>query len=431
MHARAANPAQHDMDLQEQPPSTPSRLARPWHQQPGALARFIADLVADETTRLRPGAAALPAGPWPLPTSMGEDGLGLDSLERMSVAAALSEALHLHDSGADDLLTTHTTFGDWLQITERALAHSDARLTFRTSGSSGQPKPCTHTLADLQQETRFLASLFTGAGHEPLHRVLAAVPAHHIYGFLFTVLLPAELGHLPVQDVRGVTVNHLPRRMAAGDLLVSHPMHWALLARHASALPAGVVGTTSTAPCPDDTAQALSNIGLQRLVQVYGSSETAGIAWRDAPTAAYELMAHWTRPDGEAHELLRLSDHTVPRTFALQDALEWHSQRHFSVAGRLDQAVQVGGINVFPFRVRDVLLQHPEVAEAAVRLMAVHDSARLKAFVVPKPDADIADLTQRLDTWLAPRLSAAERPRAFALGAELPRNAKGKLADWV
>jgi long-chain acyl-CoA synthetase len=396
------------------------------------LARFIADLVVAETAFLRPGAAALPAGPWPMDTALGEDGLGLDSLERMSVAAALSEALHLHESGVEDLLATgSTTFGEWLQIASRALAHVDARITFRTSGSSGKPKPCTHTLADLQQETRFLASLLGGQPHAPLRRVLTAVPAHHIYGFLFTVLLPIELGHLPVQDVRHVTVNNLPRRMTAGDLLVSHPAHWALLARHADALPAGVVGTTSTAPCPDETAQALTERGLQRLVQVYGSSETAGIAWRDAPAAHYELMAHWSRTEGQANELLRVSSNMTPRTFPMQDALTWHSPRHFSVAGRLDQAVQVGGINVFPSRVRDVLLQHPEVADAAVRLMTVHDSTRLKAYVVPKPDAVTTDLGQRLDDWLAPRLSAAERPRAFALGAELPRNAQGKLVDWA
>jgi len=404
---------------------------RPWHQQPGALARFVADLVVSETAHLRPGAPALPAGPWPLHTSLGEDGLGLDSLERMSVAAALSEALHLHESGADELLTTQPSFGDWLKITGRALEQFDARLTFRTSGSSGQPKPCTHTLADLQQETRFLAGLFAGAHPEPLRRVLTAVPAHHIYGFLFTVLLPVELGHLPVQDVRALAVNSLPQRLSSGDLLVSHPVHWALLARHASALPAGVVGATSTAPCPDATAQVLVDLGLHRLVQVYGSSETAGIAWRDAPAAPYELMTHWTRPEGRDHELLRLSDHTAPRAFVLQDALNWHSPRRFNVAGRLDQAVQVGGINVFPSRVREVLLQHPEVADAAVRLVALQDSARLKAFVVPKPDVDTVDLIQRLDSWLAPRLSTAERPRAFVLGAELPRNAQGKLVDWV
>jgi long-chain acyl-CoA synthetase len=423
------------MNLRDQPAFTsgfvPMSVERPWHQQPGALARFIADLVVAETAHLRPGAAALPAGPWPLETALGEDGLGLDSLERMSVAAALSEALHLHESGVEDLLSLgSTTFGEWLQIASRALSHFDGRVTFRTSGSSGKPKACTHTLADLQQETRFLASLL-GGQPAPLRRVLTAVPAHHIYGFLFTVLLPAELGDLPVQDVRHVTVNNLPQRMTAGDLLVSHPAHWALLARHANAWGPGVVGTTSTAPCPNEIAQALVDGGLQRLVQVYGSSETAGIAWRDAPAAHYELMAHWTRIEGQANELLRVSDNMVPRTFPMQDALTWHSQRHFSVAGRLDQAVQVGGINVFPSRVRDVLLQHPEVSDAAVRLMTVHDSTRLKAYVVPKPDAVTTDLGQRLDTWLALRLSAAERPRAFALGAQLPRNAQGKLVDWV
>jgi long-chain acyl-CoA synthetase len=439
MHARAHYPARQNMNLQDLPTFTPGCVpicpAQPWHQQPGVLARFIADLVVNETAHLRPGAAALPAGPWPVDTPLGEDGLGLDSLERMSVAAALSEALHLHESGVEDLLSTGTTtFGEWLQITTRALAHFDACVTFRTSGSSGKPKPCTHTLADLQQETRFLASLL-GGQRAALRRVLTAVPAHHIYGFLFTVLLPAELGHLPVQDVRNVTVNNLPRRMTAGDLLVSHPAHWALLARHATTWPPGVVGTTSTAPCPDETAQALADLGLQRLVQVYGSSETAGIAWRDAPAAHYELMAHWMRSEGQANELLRVSSsvssNMAPRTFPMQDALNWHSHRHFSVAGRLDQAVQVGGINVFPSRVRDVLLQHPEVADAAVRLMTVHDSTRLKAYVVPKLDTAATDLAQRLDTWLAPRLSAAERPRAFALGTELPRNAQGKLVDWV
>lgn len=419
------------MDLLEQSPSTSALQTQPWYRRPGALARFVADLVVDEATHLRPGAAALPAGPWPLHTPLGEDGLGLDSLERMAVAAALSDALHLHESGAEDLLATHATFGDWLQVTERALEHFGARLTFRTSGSSGQPKPCIHTLADLLQETRFLAKLFTGVPHEPRRRVLAAVPAHHIYGFLFTVLLPAELGHLPVQDVRRIPVNNLPQRLSAGDLLVSHPMHWALLVRHASVLPAGVVGTTSTAPCPEATAQALAQLGLQRLVQVYGSSETAGIAWRDEPASAYELMPHWTRSGGHAHELLRLSSHAAPRTFALQDSLEWRSQRHFSVTGRLDHAVQVGGINVFPFRVRDVLLQHPDVEDASVRPMTVHDSTRLKAFVVPKPGADTVGLIQRLETWLTPRLSAAERPRSFAMGAELPRNAQGKLVDWA
>lgn len=46
-----------------------------------------------------------------------------------------------------------------------------------------------HTLAAPLQETDELAKLFAGR-----RRILVAVPCHHIYGFLFSVLLPAMFG---------------------------------------------------------------------------------------------------------------------------------------------------------------------------------------------------------------------------------------------
>jgi acyl-coenzyme A synthetase/AMP-(fatty) acid ligase len=51
--------------------------------------------------------------------------------------------------------------------------------------------------------------------------------------------------------------------------------------------------------------------------------------------------------------------------------------------------------------------------------------------VVPSADcADPDSLAQRLDAWLASRLSALERPRAIRIGTKLPRAANGKLIDW-
>lgn len=134
-----------------------------WHEHPGALERFVGDLVADELRLLRPGGADLAPRPWPPAMSLGEDGLGMDSLERLSVASALSEALHLHESGIEDLLLARPRFGDWLQIAARGLAHFSQRMSFRTSGSSGRPKCCVHAMADLVQEAEHLATLFAGA----------------------------------------------------------------------------------------------------------------------------------------------------------------------------------------------------------------------------------------------------------------------------
>lgn len=414
--------------LPEPVPSITAASARGgsrWWATAGVLHRFVADLIAGEVAHLRPGGAALPPRPWSAELPLDSGGLGLDSLELMSVAAALNETLHLHESGLEDLLLARRTVGDWVTLAAEGLAHFSARMSFRTSGSSGEPKPCTHELAHLQQEVVYLATVLAGR-----RRVLTAVPAHHIYGFLFSVLLPDRMALSPALDVRGASPQSLPQRLQAGDLLVSHPAHWALVARHASALPANVHGVSSTAPCPDDLVQSLTGRGLQRLLQVYGSSETAGIGWRDAPGSPYTLMPHWQRDAGDAAALVRVAADGARRPQALQDRIEWLDGTQFRVAGRLDAAVQVGGINVFPERVRQALLAHPAVHEAAVRPMTAQEGQRLKAFIVPASGADPTVLRDGMARWMSGRLSAPEQPRAFTFGPALPVNPSGKACDW-
>lgn len=403
----------------------PQAESLPWHRRPSALARFVADLVADELAHLRPGGVPLPSQPWPAGLSLDEQGLGLDSLERLSVAAALNEALHLHESGIEDLLLARRNFGEWLQVAAEGLAAFDAQLTFRTSGSSGVAKTCPHALPNLWQEVEHLASLAPGT-----RRVLAAVPAHHVYGFLFTVLLPGHLGCNHVIDIRRMTPQAVAAMMQPGDLVISHPAHWSVMARHAGRLPQGVQGVTSTAPCPDALAQNLEDIGLGTLTQVYGSSETAGIGIRTAAGDAFRLMPFWSRDTGADHRLLRAAADGSISSHAIQDRLEWLDEREFSLCGRLDEAVQVGGTNVFPARVREVLLDHPQVADAQVRLMTTEEGSRLKAFVVPSTGADPDVLRSQLWRWTESRLTAPERPKTFTMGHQLPRNAIGKLSDW-
>ena len=411
--------------------------ARAWHNQPGALAQFISDLVADELARLRPGAMlALPPRPWPAALQLDEDGLGLDSLDRMAVAAALTEALHLHESGVEDRLLTQRSFGEWVETAAESLSRFDAALTFRTSGSTGTPKPCRHTLAALEHEVEALAELPPLSG--AVGRVLAAVPSHHIYGFLFTHLLPARLGAAETVDVRRLTVPALRHQLRRGDLVIGHPTFWRLFAQHGrgTPLPPGLHGVSSTAPCPDALAQELVEQGLESLLQIYGSSETAGIGWRDGAATPFALLPHWQRAHAEAGaapEILLRSGPGGPfAPVVLQDHLNWLDAKFFTVAGRTDTAVQVGGVNVFPSQVRQCLCDHPAVADAAVRLMAPHEGDRLKAFVVlhPGADTDRHALYAVLDAWVRTRLPAPARPRAIEFGPALPVDNRGKACDW-
>ena len=409
-----------------------------WWTHGDALRRVVTDLLAADLAQMRPGRPPSPVSlPWPPDTRFADD-LGVDSLELMSLGTTLVEALHLQRGSIDEQLLARPRVGDWIASAQAGLeaglrggADGDGpALTFRTSGSSGSPKRCTHALATLGQEVAALLSLVPGR-----RRVLSAVPSHHIYGFLFTVLLPHRLagtagaGAVEVVDIRQAGPVALAGLVRPGDLVVAHPAWWEAAARVVPAFDADIAGVTSTAPCPDALADTLAAAGL-RLLQVYGSSETGGIGWRDRAGVPFTLLPYWARTDDTASLARTLPDGTA-RRYPLQDRLDWADGTRFLPAGRIDDAVQVGGMNVFPAYVADVLALHPQVKEAAVRLMRPDEGRRLKAFVVAQPGADVHLLRTELPGWTAERLTAPERPVAWTFGPRLPRQASGKPADWI
>lgn len=404
----------------------PDSIFNAWWTEPGVLHRIICDLINTElkTARRR----ALPHSlPWPEDLNLVSD-LDVDSLELMSLATSLSEMLHIHKTGIEDYLLAKPELQHWTSVAYTALQQFSAELTFHTSGSSGAPKPCTHPTAWLWQEAQFLRTLFADR-----RRVLSAVPAHHIYGFLFTVLLPQSLV-LPassVIDLRASSAGTLAHIVKPGDLLIGHPDYWRNVTRLAGTFPNDVTGVTSGAPCPDDTARNVMNVGLDRLVQIFGSSETGGIGWRHNEASPYTCFPYWQKQDDDMSLLRTLPDKTC-RTYVLQDNVSWSDEQHFLPVGRRDQMVQVGGVNVSPTRAADVLKQHPAVQDACVRLMRHDEGSRLKAYVVPTEDnTDKEALAETLAGWVRDQLTAPERPATFTFGTQLPRQESGKLSDWI
>lgn len=395
-----------------------------WWRDSDALHRYVVDLVHDEVSRLRPG-FVLPPRPWRGELSLVEStGLACDSLELVNLVSAVVEAVQMHRSGIEDYLLARRTLGDWVAIVGASLEHFSDELTFRTSGTTGAPKARQHQLATLVQEIDELAPLFGTR-----HRVLCAAPAHHIYGFLFSILLPRRLG-VEAIDIRAQSPAGVAAVLRDGDLVIGHPAFWTAFVRAGVITTAQVVGVTSTAPCPADVARAVTERGLTRLVEVYGSSETAGLAVRENPDSAFRLFSYWRRGSDDS-----LLDRTLPNgsveTAAAPDHLVWCDDRTFRVEGRRDHAVQVGGVNVLPEQVRQRLCEHPMVKEAVVRLMRPDEGVRLKAFIVPtEPSFDIVELRCELAAWCDARLSVPERPKAFNFGSEVPTGAMDKPVDW-
>jgi long-chain acyl-CoA synthetase len=387
-----------------------------------AITRIVLDLLAEELALSRGRSAAdLKVQRWSGETRLDEDGLDLDSIERLNASAALNQFFHLHEYGAEDYLLAMKSVAEWVELVEQSLAETGTHLTFQTSGSTGVPKKCTHAIADLMAEIGSWAGILDRPDH-----IVSLVPSHHIYGTIWTALLP-DHWDVDCTNRRFSAANALADTQPGSTLVIGTPALWHYVARSLLSFPGGVTGVSSTAPMPAQLAQQLGAQRLESLIEIYGSSETGGIGWRRDHSAPYALLNHWSR--AEQNSLTRTNAKGAQSHYEFMDAIDWHDARHLTVSGRRDGAVQIGGHNVFPEQIRQRLLGHADVADAAVRLEPAN--GRLKAYIVPKIDGeDPGILIGRIEAWCASEFKAIERPKRFAVGGALPRTAMGKLSDW-
>jgi acetyl-CoA synthetase len=100
---------------------------------------------------------------------------------------------------------------------------------------------------------------------------------------------------------------------------------------------------------------------------------------------------------------------------------------YFFHAGRADDVIISAGWTMSAVEIEDVLMQHPDVREAAA--IGVPDPVRgqvVKAFVVsPRPGDD--SFARELQDFTRARLSKHEYPRQVAFVADLPKTPAGKV----
>jgi len=300
--------------------------------------------------------------------------------------------------------------------------------TVWTSGSTGAPQPCAKTAAQLLGE----AALW--ADHLPLPAgtpVLATVPPHHLYGLLFSVLAPL-MGGWRFDRTTPLHAETAVGRLSAmrGALLVSIPAHWRSLAgQDAGALAPVAVGLSSTAPLHAATAQVLQDRHGLCPIEVFGSTETGGIATRRQRLDPRWVPLPAVRVAGADDGTARVLSPFVPgggaTAFACADLVEVHPDGTFDHLGRRDGVVKTGGIRVSLPEVEALLLATPGVADAAVIAVPSAQAARgheLWAAVVA-PTLTAADLRASLLGNLEP----TSLPRRFVHVERLPRTDTGKL----
>ncbi len=99
---------------------------------------------------------------------------------------------------------------------------------------------------------------------------------------------------------------------------------------------------------------------------------------------------------------------------------------YFFIVGRKKEMIIRGGANIYPREIEDVLLQIPQIADAAV--LGVPDKfmgERVKAVIVLKSGENISE--EQVKAYCAEHLAEYKVPRIVEFSELLPRNSTGKV----
>lgn len=318
------------------------------------------------------------------------------------------------------------------------LAASRQLVTVWTSGSTGDHQRHSKTAGQLFAEALVLAEHFglaeraSGLGRGV--RVAATVPSHHIYGLLFSVLVPLVSGGAFLRETplhAGVVKAALEGTGA--DVLVSVPAHLrALRILDPGQLPALRRVFSSGAALPPATATMLfERFGLA-VTEVLGSTETGGMASRisgpsDSPSP-WEPLPHVGAGVDDEGRLIIDSPFLPPdgpRPWVTADRVEFEpGSRRFRHLGRVDGVVKIGAKRVSLAEIERRLLDIEGVEDATVTAVDVAGArGRETVALVVAPGLSPEHLRRELRRWLDPVVV----PRRLRLVDALPREDNGKL----
>lgn len=336
-------------------------------------------------------------------------------------------------------------------------------LVIYTSGSTADPKGAMHTHQTLAAE---LASLAVAHGLGDADRVLMPSPLTHVSGVIHGILAPALLGTSAVLEerwepgaaLRDVARHRVTYMIGAPTFLQEMLAQPDLDAHDLTSLRLFSCGGASVAP--ELMRQGRARIPGLVTKRSYGSSEFPTIA----ATGIEDALARGQDTEGRAlaHVELRITDEAGaslpagtegeirargPDCFlgyvdAALDAESFDDDGFFStgdlgvldddgylrVTGRVKDIIVRKGEKISAREVEDLLLAHPQVADAAVIPLADPATGeRACACVQLAPSAAPLTLDALLAFLRARDLTPQKLPEQLEIVADFPRTPSGKI----
>lgn len=311
------------------------------------------------------------------------------------------------------------------QLLDDRPADAAAVLLQMSSGTTGEPKCIERTWAAIDAEIQSYNAAFPAAGD--LQPVVAC-PVTHSYGLICGVLAALARGQSPIV-VTNMNPRYLLKRLAQCErpLLYAAPTLLTMLAR---LLPPGErlhAVMTSGALMSRGAFEELKRRS-DHIFQQYGCSEVGCIALNPRTGAPHEVgypLAHLKVSAGERAEVpaeirVQLPGQAVPT----RDLGYFDEDGMLCFLARLDDTINVAGINVYPQEVEDVVLEYADIQDAVVYKKADPYAGER---VCLKFTAGVPVDTDRLRAWCATQLTPYQTPVDLLQVETLPRLANGKI----
>lgn len=359
--------------------------------------------------------------------------------------------LTLDANGVGSLIDAASAVGPAVPV---ARAGGDLAVILYTSGTTGRPKGAMITHGNL---TTNAAALHRIWGFRPGDVLLHALPVFHIHG-LFVALNTAMLNGSEVLFLPKFDGGEVRRLLPRASLMMGVPTFYTRLLADPDFSAADCrtirLFISGSAPLTPETFRAFEARTGHRILERYGMSEAGMIASnpldgaRVAGTVGYPLpgvevrlgagdvvevrgpnvfKGYWRNPEKTAEEFREAG------WFATGDIGVLSADGRLTLSGRAKDLIIVGGYNVYPKEIEEVLDALPGIAESAVigvphpdmgeGVVAVLVPAKGSAAAPPLPDEQLREAVSVLARF--------KQPRKFVWTDALPRNAMGKVQKAV
>lgn len=368
------------------------------------------------------------------------------------------ESLRALQTRASGVLTDHPEwFGvgstlDPLSVSEpndigalRLLDRDRLALELYTSGTTGDGKVVTKRFSHLEDELEELGRMWD---HQIEKATVFSTASHqHLYCLMLGVLWPLCSGR-PFERRHYLHAAELvPRMKACGDsILLSVPTHLRRFVRHAQATQLkGSCRTvfSSGGPLPRETAYRVAQIMGSPPIEIFGSTETGIVAWRNQEEGRNEdlweampsVRVHREPTSGALRVLSPfVSVDSGEGGFATGDHVEIPHENQFVLLPRKDRVVKIGEKRLDLARMESDLRGLEWVEEVVLTPIERDNDLRVAAVLVPTEEGrrvldqdDSSKLTRAIRARLAEAWDPVLHPRLWRMVENLPENTQGKV----